>query len=374
MIKHYVHVDSAGTPQSDVSAWCTEFTTDGSVNTQSEPTKVKIVLANINRMWDDVFTPQKDHFMIDAESSDDKGIITLWKIAVGLISDVSCDSDFCVVNGTCLIGDLADALPIHWSSNEQNWAVSDILKAVLALHDPPVEVDYQAPDPILEQKQYDASWSFQEVIDDCVQKIAGAVVFVDEVGILHVWDASTTVGVFDLDNRVTEQSAVKSVMNYLNMVTVHGDEFTDEGVENSSMEQCQGTAKDEASVAKYGELIAEDVYIPTIKTNAEATLRANEILNFLKLYRDGLTSPVVVGMAPYLMSKAFYHCKNGPDGNETLVAGIVTRRKVSYSGESGFTTALELSPGGLGIMTPEELAEYVEGLQSTSEDNAPENQ
>lgn len=367
----------------DVSRYVTEFTTDGSVNTESEPTKVKIVLANINRMFDDVFTPQKDHFRIEVEDIryiNSKAWYTIpWKIAVGLISDVSCDSDYCTINGTCLIGDLADALPIHWSTNGQNWEVSKILKAVLQLHRPPIEVDYQASDPVLEQKLYDAESTFQEVIDDCVQNI-GAVVFVDEVGILHVWDASKRTAALSLDHRVTEQNKSQSLMNYINLVTVHGDKGPEgtaasgEGAENSDMQQCNGDARNEASIAKYGELSAEDIYIPTIKTNAEAKARAEEILNFLHMYRDGLTSPTVVGMAPYLMSEVTYHCKDGYNGKEVSVAGVVTRRKVNYSGESGFTTSLEISPGGLAVMTPEELAEYIATLPSDSDSNNPANQ
>jgi hypothetical protein len=145
------------------SRFCTEFTADGSINTRSEPTKAKIVLANINRKFDDMFTPQMDSFTIQAQGIDENGAEYIWPIAKGIISDVVCDQDWCTINGTCLIGDLADALPIHWSSNHQKVKISEILTSVMALHDPIIEVDYQAHDPDLEQKQFDACTTFQEV-------------------------------------------------------------------------------------------------------------------------------------------------------------------------------------------------------------------
>jgi hypothetical protein len=74
-------------------------------------------------------------------------------------------------------------------------------------------------------------------------------------------------------------------------------------------------------------------------------------------------------MAPYLMSHVKYHCKNGPEGKEVFVEGIVTRRKVSYSGESGFTCQIEVSPGALSIASPEELAEIIETIKDDAESN-----
>lgn len=414
MISHIVHVDSAGLTGSaygaDVSRDCTEFTVDGSVNTESEPTKVKIILANIGRKYDDIFTPQKDHFWIEAINvrnlgptrsipgeiiglaldqmrayADRYGVgyvrsnifrgysIEFTKIAKGLISDVACDDEYCEINGTCLIGDLADALPSHWSSNDLGPDIKSILTRVLSWHDPPVSVDFQASNPKLEQKQFDADATFQSVIDYCAQQVQGAVVFVDEVGILHFWDASMSRQDIDLDYNVTEQNKTQSLMNYNNVVTVFGDEsyipVGQPGSENSSMEQIQGEAKDPVSIAKYGELIGEAIYLPNIRSKEEAEKRAYEILNFLQLYLDGLTSPVVVGVAPPLMSSVAYTCKNGKDGREVPVAGVVTRKKVNYSGESGFTSSLEVSPGALSIVGPEELANYIQSLKDSSEDN-----
>jgi len=94
----------------------------------------------------------------------------------------------------------------------------------------------------------------------------------------------------------------------------------------------QGKAIDAVSVAKYGELIGPDIYLPNIKSEPEAQKQADELLEFLKLNRDGLTSPTVVGMAPYLTSLVTYHCKNGPEGDEVFVEGVVTRKKVNFFG------------------------------------------
>jgi len=358
---------------SDVSAYCTEITTDGTVNTESEPTKVKIVLANINRMWDDVFVPQKDHFSITVENTDDNSTLHIWHIANGLISDVECDADYCTINGTCWVGDLADALPIHWSKNKQGVKIQEILEDVLALHNPPITVDYQANEVVLEQRTFDAATTFQAVIDYCAEQVHGAVHFVDEDGVFHFWDASIEGRTIDLDYHVTEQNDTESVMGYINIVNVHGDKIDKDpdqpGAENSSMEDAQGQWRDEESIAKYGELIGKDIYLPNIKSDEEAQKRAKEIGEFLKLFRNGLTSPTVVGMAPYLMSHVKYHCKNGPEGKEVFVEGIVTRRKVSYSGESGFTCQIEVSPGALSIASPEELAEIIETIKDDAESN-----
>ena len=81
-------------------------------------------------------------------------------------------------------------------------------------------------------------------------------------------------------------------MGYINIVSVHGDlsEATtgDPGSENSSMPQIQGKAIDAVSIAKYGELIGPDIYLPNIKSEPEAQKQADELLEFLKLNRDGL--------------------------------------------------------------------------------------
>ena len=355
------------------SRFCTEFTADGSINTRSEPTKAKIVLANINRKFDDMFTPQKDSFTIQAQGIDENGKEYVWPIAKGIISDVVCDQDWCTINGTCLIGDLADALPIHWSSNHQKVKISEILTSVMALHDPIVEVDYQAHDPDLEQKQFDACTTFQEVINYCVSQVNGAIVFTDETGHLHIWDSTKRRPTINLDHHVVGQNTSKSVMGYINVVTVHGDlseaETGEPGSENSSMPQIQGEAKDTTSIAKYGELIGPDIYLPNIKSEPEAQKQADELLEFLKLNRDGLTSPTVVGMAPYLTSLVTYHCKNGPEGDEVFVEGVVTRKKVSFSGESGFTTNLEIAPHMLAVSTPEALAIQLEALEEAASSN-----
>ena len=135
------------------------------------------------------------------------------------------------------------------------------------------------------------------------------------------------------------------------------------------MPQIQGKAIDTASTAKYGELIGPDIYLPNIKSEPEAQKQADELLEFLKLNRDGLTSPTVVGMAPYLTSLVTYHCKNGPEGDEVFVEGVVTRKKVNFSGESGFTTSLEIAPHMLAVSTPEALAIQLEALEEAAESN-----
>lgn len=361
------------------SKFCTEFTADGSINTRSEATKAKIVLANINRKFDDMFTPQKDSFTIQAQGIDENGKEYIWPIAKGIISDVVCDQDWCTINGTCLIGDLADALPIDWSSNRQKVKISEILTSVMALHNPIIEVDYKAHDPYVEQQQFDACTTFQEVINYCVSQVNGAIVFTDETGHLHIWDSTKRRPTINLDHHVVEQNTSKSVMGYINIVTVHGDlsevslddssEVGAPGSENSGMPQIQGTAIDTPSIAKYGELIGPNIYLPHIKSETEAQKQADELLEFLKLNRDGLTSPTVVGMAPYLTSLVTYHCKNGPEGDEVFVQGVVTRKKVSFSGESGFTTSLEISPHILAVSTPEELAIQLEALEEAAESN-----
>lgn len=370
MIKAFVTIEGK-----DVSPYCTEFSCDGSINTRSEPTKSKIILANINRMWDEAFTPQKDHFVIKAQGIDSSGKEFIWPIAAGIISDVLAEPDYCTVNGTCLIGHLADALPVHWSSNRQGVTVKEVLEEVLAKHDPPITVDYQASNPILVQKEFDACTTFQEVINYCVAQVDGAITFVDETGHLHVWSADHRRPFIDLDYHVTEQNAAKSLMGYINMVTVHGDDSQiptgEPGSENSQMTQIYGNAVDQESVAKYGELIGPDIYLPNIKTKEEAESRANELLKFLRINRDGLTNPTVVGMAPYLCSLVKYTCKNGPNGQEIEVKGIVTRKVVSFSAD-GFTTKLEISPYMNAVEKTEDLAERLEELEEYSESNMPE--
>jgi len=70
---------------------------------------------------------------------------------------------------------LADALPIHWSKNKQGVTIHEILDDVLELHEPPITVDYQANEVVLEQRTFDAATTFQAVIDYCAEQVHGAV-------------------------------------------------------------------------------------------------------------------------------------------------------------------------------------------------------
>lgn len=398
MIDHQVKVGDA-----DVSEEVTKVTAQQSIETDSDPGKITITLANRHQMYSNRFPPQKTPIEV---------ILYNWRyrngakrrlaggrseaeylVATGHMTDLAANHEEAVITGECDLGHLADALPKDY--DKFNVTPKEALQEILSWHsDQTIALDWDPalPNERKERITYDSDWTYQDVCED-IRQLVGALYYFNEPGVLMFRHPSTTNGVYDLDPYVTNPDQTASIMGFRNVVVIIGDqslageEDSEDGKETPGSEPIIGVAYDFDSIGEVGLLIAPAERAYNIKTQAQADEMAKARLNFYRMYKNALTKPVVEGIIPPLQSLVSYTpfipisdeeiAKMNSALNARLaelqalenelaaqqdrlaktikvssrVQGVVIAREVDYSID-GMPCTLTISPGMLDIDSP----------------------
>jgi len=393
MIDHRVMIGGE-----DVSADVIKIDVQQSMDTDSDPGKFVITLANPAQKYTMKWLPQTTEIVITiynwVYNTENERILAgghpeaEYLVATGSLTELKANADEVQVSGECDMGHMADAIGEDYNSKVPT-TPKEVLEDILARHtDKPIILDWDdglKNDPI-ERKSYGSHETYQDVIED-IRDAVGAVAYFSEEGILNFRDPFNPKDTYDLDGYVTNPDKTASIMGYRNVVVVIGDqslaEYGDEGIETPGTNPIIGTAMDLDSIAKVGMLVAPAIMRIDVKTDKQANELAEEVLKFYKMYRNAQTVVEVEGILPPIQSVVKY-TPFVPIGNEQLelankiaterladlqelenelaiqqdrspttlyisskVRGVVVRREIEYSID-GIPAKLTISPGLMG--------------------------
>jgi len=371
---------------------------DAALDTESDPSKVEIRLANISRKYDTTFTPQSTEFQIELINerrrqsldeneegytfddlagqdvytnsiSDFYKHLDYYNVCKGYVSDVKCNQDYAVISGVCIIGPLASSVDEDVSTVPQTLNVDtiDLMERVAGGSPVPFAYHIEASLAVWEQYQKASENTIQEMLNDATH-YAHAVVYADELGIVQIRDPDALRGsVLNMNGYIINADITSSIMGYRNIVMVVGDESkrppSVEGHTTPSHINIYYEARDEESIAIYGELRAPTIFDPKFKTKEGSANSCKEfaekMLRYYKTFLNALTKPKVIGMAPLLQQHVVHAIPIPPDFTSISVSeGVVTRKVIDYSGD-GWEADLEVSPGILGMEDIELTSLYV---------------
>lgn len=292
-----------------------------SMDTDSDPGKLSITLANPHQKYTNKWPPQKTPIVItlynwvyrsEEERQRAGGRAEAeYLVATGSLTDLKATSDEVVVIGECGMGHLADALPTEY--DVVNVTPKEVLEEVLSWHkDKKIILDW---DPNLknefkERKTFDSYQTYQDVIED-IRDTVGAVAYFSTEDILVFRDPFNPIDTYDLDPYVTNPEQTASIMGFRNVVVIIGDqsladEGDEEGIESPGSDPVIGIAKDLDSIGEVGFLIAPAIRCYDIKTQEQADQKAADLLRFYKMYRNAQTVVEVEGILPPVQSIVSY--------------------------------------------------------------------
>lgn len=334
MIDHSVKIGSE-----DVSMDINKIEVQQSIETDSDPGKITITLANRAQKYTNKWPPQKTGITIllynwvypsafitvngklepilnysPVDSEGKARSKATYLLATGHMTDNSADQAYATVKGECDLGHLSDSLP---DQDIPLTTPKETLAEVLSKHkDFPIEFDW---DPALddrnrlkERETYNSTWTYQEFLDDICGIQVGAVYYFNEANRLQIKDPYSDTGVYNLDPYVQTPNQTKSIMSFKNAVVVVGDETKSKsanaiGVTGSTPVISQyPRGYDLDSIEEVGYLFAPVFRDYNIKTVEEANKKADELLKFYKIHKNALTEVVVIGIAPPLQSIVEY--------------------------------------------------------------------
>ncbi len=395
IIPHLI-VDGQDFSRYFISAHC-EMT----ANSTKDPNKYDIVLANIGGRFTGLFKPRSLEEQIEEETgvwdSDKKrlgdmapkrkislDIITrksgcegdksvTVKIFSGEIQKAECDEVYCKIEGSCTQGGMSSRIePRVWSEKPPiTTIVNDILDMfggipVSKRHIYPAKNSSDDINPCL-----DAYLDFDTALYE-VSCWAESIYFFDENDDFWFVPATDLRGFTVLKKNVLRSSNASNMVGYCNWVDVYGGTIGDG-------EASEGGSAGTISERKSHNLIyafakAPDIEIeqrglmraPPVKIPHADQKRCQEVADkLLEWYRQYVDVPTikVVGKAPGILSKVAYWPWNGSippvkcGGDEERIRmdpamGLVTRRIVDVSAETGFVTTLDITTNFLGVNKP----------------------
>jgi hypothetical protein len=407
MIDHKVMIGGE-----DVSEDVIKINVQQNMDTDSDPGKFAITLANPAQKYTMRWLPQKTEIVITLynwvyNSENERTAAggraeAKYLVATGSLTELKANADEAVVSAECDMGHLADAIAFGGDYNSPiPTTPRAVLEDVLARHDKEIVLDWDDSlknDPI-ERKTYGNMETYQDVIED-IRDAVGAVAYFSEEGILNFRDPFNPKDTYDLDGYVTNPDKTASIMAYRNVVVVIGDqslaEFGEEGIESPGSVPIIGTAMDLDSIGRVGMLVAPAITRIDIKTQGQADELAAEVLKFYKMYRNAQTVVEVEGILPPIQSIVTYtpflpvsdeqlaladkiaqdrladlqelenklatqQDRNAKTlGISSKVRGVVINREIDYSVD-GMHAKLTISPGLMGgtPITDEDVADNV---------------
>jgi hypothetical protein len=321
MIDHKVIVGAE-----DVSDEAIKITVQQTIDTDSDPGKFSITLANPHQKYTNHFTPQVTPVKIILynwryRSEEERSLAggraeAEYLVATGHMTDLKAGASEVVISGECDLGHLADAIPKDHEGIEIPISAKECLTKILGWHeDEPIILvwDPALPDKILDKIPFNADATYQDVCED-IRSIVGALYYFGEDNVLYFMSPTSNTGLVDLDPCVLDPDQTSSISGVRNIVTVIGNQslsvsdagIDPEGITTAGSEPIIGFAQDLDSIDEIGPLIAPVEYAYNIKTQAEADARARQLLEFYKMYRNAETKVQVEGIVPPLMSIVSY--------------------------------------------------------------------
>jgi hypothetical protein len=368
MIDHVVIINNK-----DVSKHVISINIEQSIETDSDPGKITVVLANVDSQYTTQFVPQAhtiEVYLYNFVYSSPVGGI----VATGKVTDTVCPKgDEVTVKGECDLGHLADYLPKDYDI--KSTTCKTILEEILKLHDTPIILDFEVIDRDIKPVTYNGDWTYQAVLED-IRQITGAVYYFDEHNKLKFRDPRQVTSVINLDPFVSNPTQAKSIMgfcNYVDVICYMSDEDTAESFSTPGHMTFLGHYQDDDDIEKHKKLIAPIRYFYNVHDKDEANKIAEQVYEFYKLRRDSLTEITVEGICPPLQSIVSYTAFQKIDDPEVVpvkLYGLVIEKKVDYS-SNGFTTTIALHPRA----SMEEVIDDISALlgeQFDAGDNAPD--
>ena len=345
MIDHIVKIGGI-----DVSRHVISINTSQTIEDDSNPGKMTVVLANVDAMYTDAFVPQLSTMSITLYNFV-YGTEREFKVAWGRVTDTAANPDVgeITITGEDDLGHLADFLPHEF--NIQRMTCSDVLKKVLATHDPQIKIRFScSSNPEIGPVVYSETETYQTVLEDIRSK-CGANFFFDEAGWLIYNDANKLGEPTDLDPFVMNPSQAKSIMGFVNEVELTCYRPVDDNSEQQTSPDhgpLIGHARDDSteySVANIKVIRAPLQYLYNVHNQEDADKAARQLLDWYNSKKDALTEVTIAGIAPRLQGLVKYTSFSPIDSDSPGVPiyGMVLERNIDYSAE-GFITTIKIHP------------------------------
>ena len=280
-------------------------------------------------------------------------------ICSGEIQKCECDELYCRIEGSCSEGGMTSRIKprIYQKEIPVSTAVNDLLD----------DFGINTPRHIMpfNNQMIDLNTEFQSSIDfdtalyelSC---IAQSIYFFDENDEFWFVPATDFRGFSNLTGDLLQGSNASNMVGYCNHVDVYGGAI--DGINSRKPHSViyAWAEAPEIEIKERGLMRAPPVKLPT----ADYATCKKVADNLLEWYRQFTDVPTikVSGKAPGLLSKVAYRPWNGSlppvncDGIKGAemwpVLGLVTRRVVDISAETGFVTSLDVTPNFLGVNKP----------------------
>jgi hypothetical protein len=369
MIDHYVNIGGR-----DVSNHVISISTQQSIEDDSNPGKIKVILANPDGIYTRAFVPQLHkmeitlyNFMYSSKRP--------FAIAQGHLTDAVSDPSTgeITLTGEDELGHLSDYLPRKFEFNGEK--CSKVLTTVLGTHVPVIKFSYFCKnDPSIGETTFDESMDYQSVLEK-IRDVTGANFYFDESGWLRYRDANAHVAYMDLDPFVSNPCEAKSIMGFCNTVQLTCYRPVDANSDQDTSPDHApliGTATDESSdyaVQKIYKIQAPLRYAYNVVDQDTANAAALDVLNWYNSKMDSLTEVVVEGIAPQLQSLVKYTAfvpvdATGNDAIEIPIYGMVLERNIEYSAD-GFECTIKIHP----TLDSENLQSEIANLEAMQNDD-----
>jgi hypothetical protein len=311
----------------DISEDVIKINVQQAVDSDSEPGKTTITLANPHQKYTNHWPPQVTPIKVllynwryNSESERTAAgshAEAEYLVATGHMTNLKANHEDAIVSGECDLGHLADAIPKDFEGIEMPITARQCLQIVLSWHnDEPITLvwDPELKDKTLDKVPYNADNTYQDVCED-IASIVGAVYYFGEDNVLYFMSPTSNTGTVDLDPYVTNPDQTTSINGFRNIVVVVGNQtlaasgensIDSEGATTPGSEPIIGYAEDLDSIDEVGPLIAPAEYAYNLKTKAAVDARAKQLLELYKMYKNAETKVSVAGIVPPLMSKVQY--------------------------------------------------------------------
>jgi len=280
----------------------------------------------------------------------------------GEIQKAECDELYCKIEGSCSEGGMTSRInPRIWPTGTPiTTIVNDLLDDfgyTGVRHILPFKNSTDDVNPTLD-KGIDFDTAMYEI--SCW---AESIYFFDESDEFWFCPATDFRGFSNLTGNILRGSNASNMVGYANRIDVYGGTIDDgENVnERKTHNLIHAWAEaPEIEIQEKGLMRAPPVILPNAD-QAKCQEVADNLLEWYRQYTD-VPTVKVVGKAPGLLSKVAYRPWNGSlppvkcDGAEEAemgaVLGLVTRRVVDISAETGFVSSLDVTTNFLGINKP----------------------
>ena len=367
----------------DVSRYFISAHCEQTANSTKDPGKYDLVLANVGGRFTGAFAPKS----IEARTEEELGNFAISPkrrvflqvivskqgcegnssktitICSGEIQKAEADELYLKIEGSCSEGGMTARInPRIWATGTPiTTIVNDLLDDFGyegVRHILPFKNSTDDVNPVLD-KGIDFDTAMYEV-----SRWAESIYFFDENDEFWFCPATDFRGFSNLTGSVLRGSNASNMVGYCNHVDVYGGTVDDgESVnERKTHNLIHAWAEaPEIEIQERGLMKAPPVILPNAD-QAKCQEVANNLLEWYRQYKD-VPSVKVVGKAPGLLSKVAYRPWNGSlppvkcDGVEEPemwpVLGLVTRRIVDISAETGFVSSLDVTTNFLGINRPD---------------------